>query len=310
MGTALANYQAIARDITIKVEDAIESATPFYPQVCTVVPSTGADEKYAWIGSMPGMREWLGPRDFKQLEAANYLLENKKWESSLELLKDNIDDDRVGLLGNLASELGQEAAYHPDELLQEAVTAGESEVCFDGQNFFDTDHAWGDSGTQSNDLAKTVVDSDDVTPAEFRDLLHEALVQMLGFKRDNGKRYFRPVIGRLNDLLVTVPLSLHTVAKKALTQPVVVEGGAGVSNFLADDFNLVTLPDMPDKKFDLYHTGGALKPYVFQARKPLMVQTKGDDDIEYKEIKVMTEARYNVGYLAWWKAVRTTISTA
>ncbi|QEF98155.1 Mu-like prophage major head subunit gpT [Stieleria maiorica] len=310
MSTGVASYKAIARDVTVKVKDGIKSATPFYPQLATIVPSTGASEKYSWLGSMPGMREWLGPRQFKQIEGADYELKNKKWESSLELLKDDIDDDQIGMLGNLGMQLGTEAAYHPDELMIDVMTAGESSLCFDGQYFFDTDHVWGDSGTQSNDLAKTVVDRDDITPAEFRTLWHEALVAMLGFKRDNGKPYMRPRIKQLDGLIIAVPLSMYIVAEKALNQPIVVEGGAGVSNFVVNKPMLLPLATMPDYKFDLYHTADPIKPFTFQARKPLKVQTKGMDDIEFKEMKVMTEARYNLGYLAWFKAVRTTISTA
>jgi hypothetical protein len=42
---------------------------------------------------------------------------------------------------------------------------------------------------------------------------------------------------------------------------------------------------------------------VFQKREPISRQPKGADDIEKKDIKFMTQARYNVGYLAWWNAV-------
>ena len=38
--------------------------------------------------------------------------------------------------------LATEAMYHPDQLFFEALVAGESTACFDGQYFFDTDHAW------------------------------------------------------------------------------------------------------------------------------------------------------------------------
>ena len=310
MATGVATYKAVARDVTVTVEDAVSASAPFYPQLATIIPSTGEDEKYSWLGSMPGMREWLGPRQFKQLEAADYVLRNKHWESSLELQKTSIDDDRVGMFGMLAQQLGTEAAFHPDELMMEAMIAAESQTGFDGQFFFDTDHSWGDSGTQSNDLADTAVDSDAITPAEFRNYVHKALVAMLGFKRDNGKPYMRPRIERLSNLLVVVPLSLYVTAEKALSQAIVVEGGAGVSNFMVNQVQLLPLATFPDKKIDLYHLGDPIKPYVFQARQPLRVQTKGADDIEFKEIKVMTEARYNVGYLGWWKAVRTTVGTA
>ena len=61
-------------------------------------------------------------------------------------------------------------------------------------------------------------------------------------------------------------------------------------------------------KMYLFNLDGALKPFVFQAREPISRQMKGLDDIETKDVKFMTESRYNVGYLAWWKAVLTTFT--
>jgi len=37
-----------------------------------------------------------------------------------------------------------------DVFFTETVEAGVSSLCYDGQNFFDTDHEEGDSGVQSN----------------------------------------------------------------------------------------------------------------------------------------------------------------
>ena len=53
----------------------------------------------------------------------------------------------------------------------------------------------------------------------------------------------------------------------------------------------------------LFNLRGPLKPMVFQAREPITRQMKGMDDKETKDVKFMTEARYNVGYLAWWTAI-------
>jgi hypothetical protein len=51
-----------------------------------------------------------------------------------------------------------------------------------------------------------------------------------------------------------------------------------------------------------------MRPFVFQRRAPITTGWKGADDMEFKELKFMTEARYNIGYLAWWKAVLTTFT--
>lgn len=316
MSLSTADYQAVQRGMTVMFRQAAAEATPFYPELCTVIPSKYADENYAWLGSMPGVREWIGPRQFKQLRAANYILPNKHWESSVEIEKTTIDDDRMGMLRPKLGDLADEAMYHPDELLfEKVVNLGESQPCFDGQYFFDTDHVWGDSGSQSNDLTYAAASGTTPTSGEFRAAFHQALIALLGFKNDQGKFLIRPKIGKLGKLMVAVPLALYEVAVKAFEQTIVLEDSVGLTNFTLEKPTVVVIQYMgagatngSDIKFDLYYTGGRLKPYVFQAREPLKFQTKGFNDIEFKVIKAMTEARYNIGFLAWWTAVRTTFT--
>ena len=316
MSTNVARYTAVQRDITKTVRDGVMSAAPFYPLVSTVVPSTSADEKYSWLGAMPRVREWIGDRQFASLRAADFTIANKHWESSLEIPRTVVDDDRLGTLRPQLLELGQEAAMHPDELLCSLINLAESSLCFDGQYFYDTDHLWGDSGTQSNDLTYNASDHTAVTVAEFRAAFTAAVVAMMGFKRDNGTFYQRPTIGRVDNLMCAVPLKLWEVATKAFEQTIALEGtSAGTSNVLIARPKVVVnqymgsgWTDGSDVKFDLYNLGAQLKPFVFQARQPLRVDTKGANDIEFNSYKVMTEARYNVGYLAWWAAVRTTFN--
>lgn len=314
MSLQTASYQAVQRDLTVVFRNELMKATPFYPELCTIVQSKGVDEKYAWLGDTPGMREWVGPRKFKQLRAADYTLANKTWEASLEVEKEHIEDDRMGGYKAKMGQLAVEAAHHPDELLFEnVVNLGESQACFDGQYFFDTDHEWGDSGTQSNDLTYNASDHTNVTEAEFRAAFHQALVAMLGFKNDQGKPYVRPTIGKLGNLLVVVPLALYETALKSFDQTTL---ATGETNWVIEKPRVVVAQYMgagftngSDVKFDLYYTGGKLKPYVFQARRPLRpLQWKGMNDAETRVLKAMTDARYNIGYLCWWYAVRTTFN--
>jgi hypothetical protein len=56
---------------------------------------------------------------------------------------------------------------------------------------------------------------------------------------------------------------------------------------------------------------GRVKPFVFQKRRSIRTPVwKGADDPETKTLKMMTDARYNLGYLAWWKATVTDVTQA
>jgi len=290
------------RTLTSKFVKTVQSATPFYPTVCNIMPSDGADENYAMLGDMPGVREWIGDRLFKELRAGTYLLANKEWESSLLIKKNDIADDRMGLYPTLMENLANEAAYHPDELFFTALLAGESQACFDSQYFFDTDHAWGDSGTQSNLLTYNASDHTAVTATEFLAAYHAAREKMVGYKNDQGKLLNRPVIGRMNQFLVVVPPKLRLAATAAFTSQII----SNSTNVVLDMPTIVESAYCTSNvKWWLFNLQGALRPFIFQARRPLGWATKGVDDRETKDIKFMTDARYNVGYCAWWTAVQT-----
>ena len=122
---------------------------PQYKQVATVVPSRTAAETYAWLGDMPRMREWVGDRVIKQLGAHDYTIRNRKFELSVEVRREAIEDDQTGIYAPLFQEMGRAAAAHPDELVFGALKRGFEVLCYDGQNFFDTDHPVG-GGTVSN----------------------------------------------------------------------------------------------------------------------------------------------------------------
>jgi phage major head subunit gpT-like protein len=291
------------RSLTNKFDIAAESATPFYPRIATVVQSTGADEEYGALGNMPGMREWIGERQFQRLRGTKFTIANRTWESSIIIEREDIEDARLLKYEPAFQALGAEATYHPDELMFELLIAGETELCLDGQAFFDTDHSWGDSGTQSNDITATAASGTTPTEAEFRTAYHAARAKMLSFKRDNGKLFHRPIIGPISDFLVLVPPAHEETAKKAFTQPFL---SGGESNFIMDQPTVLACTYLSADKFYLLRIGQPLKPFVFQARQPLQRQMKGMDDREFKDVKFMVDARYNAGYLAWWNAVLTT----
>lgn len=297
---------ATLRSLTAKFDNAVEAAAPFYPELCTIFPSDRADEEYGILGAVPGVREWLGDRDFKTLRGAKFTISNREWENSVRIEKNDIDDDRLSIYGPVLEQLGVEAAYHPDELLFELIIAAESSAGLDSQYYFDTDHVHGDSGSQSNDLTYTAATGTTPTEAEFRGAYHAARAAMLGFKRDNGKLYHRPTIKPITDLLVVVPVALQETAVAALNKDLV---NSGETNIVLDRPRIVSSAHLTDAaKFYLFRTGQPIKPFVFQARRPLARGMKGMDDREFHDVKFMTDARYNVGLLGWWNSVLTTFT--
>ncbi|MBO8125302.1 Mu-like prophage major head subunit gpT family protein, partial [Klebsiella pneumoniae] len=69
-----------------------------------------------------------------------YQLVNRSFESTVGVNRDDIDDDNLGIYATLFTEMGRAAGVQPDELTFGALTKGFSTLCYDKQNFFDTDH--------------------------------------------------------------------------------------------------------------------------------------------------------------------------
>lgn len=103
--------------------------------------SETSEEEYGWLGQWPGLREWVGERVLRGIAEHAYTIRNRKFESTIGVRRDHIEDDRVGVYAPLFSELGRAAGAHPCEMVFEALNKGHENLCYDGQYFFDTDHA-------------------------------------------------------------------------------------------------------------------------------------------------------------------------
>lgn len=305
MSLNTANSLAVLRGMTAKFDNGYQSATPYYPTKATIFESSGRDEQYGGLGKMPGMREWLGDRIFHSLRAQEFSIANRLWESSVSIDKIDIEDDRLGMYDMALEQLGVAAAYHPDELMLQLQVAGTSQQCMDGQYFYDTDHSWGDSGTQSNDLTVNAAAGDAMpTEAEFRSAYSQARAALLGFRDDRGKAFHRPTTQPITDLVLEVPVALQEIASDALYKALI---NGGETNNVLDKPKIVAIADLDtdnDRAMYLHRVGQPLKPFVFQDRRPVQRKMKGLDDNEFKDVKLMADARYNVGYLAWWYSVR------
>ena len=302
----VAAYQAVERQMTMLIEMALMEPTgpTIVDELCTVVQSDGEDEGYEWLGSVPGMREWVGPRKFKQLLAYEYTLKNKQFESSIELQKTRVDDDRLGMLDVLARRLVSKARMHPSKVLADLFNTAESALCYDGQYFYDTDHESGDSGTQSNLTSLDITDPTAPTPQQFRDAVDIMVENMLGFKDDSGDYFIDNVVEVPDNWVVRIPRHYLRIASKAYGQEISAEDVGGTI-IATTRHELVRPRIMPVQRMtgniiDLDYVGDEIRPFVFQDRSPLDVDSKGADDIEFKELKWMTESRFNCGFLAWF----------
>jgi phage major head subunit gpT-like protein len=143
------NLSTIYQGFKTAFKVAFGKVTPDWNKIATLVPSTTKTENYGWLAAWPQLREWIGDRQLKSLQAFGYAITNKKFESSIGVPRDDIEDDTFGVFGTLFAEMGNAAVTHPDSLVFPLLPAGTTSLCYDGQYFFDTDHPVG-TGVISN----------------------------------------------------------------------------------------------------------------------------------------------------------------
>lgn len=128
----------------LKFTQGVESASPDYIKIATVVPSTAASTGYGFLGEFPMLKEWVGERDVKQLATHEYALLNKLFEASISVPRTDFEDNDYGKYGVLFEEMGRNGAEYPDEYVYGLLTNGTTELCYDGQPFFSADHPVGE----------------------------------------------------------------------------------------------------------------------------------------------------------------------
>ncbi len=135
-----ANLKALYAAFNAAFKSGLGQAASQYQQIATVVPSTTGSEEYAWLGQLPGLREWLGDRVVHAIGNHGYTIKNKPFELTVGVPRTAIEDDQYGVYTPLMTEMGRAAEAHPDQLTFGLLKDGRTALCYDGQPFFSTAH--------------------------------------------------------------------------------------------------------------------------------------------------------------------------
>lgn len=162
----------------------------------------GDGEKLDFLGMVPALREWVGARSAKKPLEYKYQVTLKKFESTVELPLDWINNDKTGLVQSQMSMLAQR--YNPQwygKRVAALLNAGESGLGFDGKAFFADDHTWGDSGTIDNKLTYAAATGTTPTANEAASAIVAAVSAMQGFKDDRGE----PINESMSAITIVAP---------------------------------------------------------------------------------------------------------
>lgn len=270
--------------------------------LATSIPSTVKIETYAWLGAFPKFREWIGQRMVQGLKERVFQITNKDYESTIGVDRNALDDGQLASAQMIVQNMGLEAKRLVNDLLITALTNGHAAACYDGQNFFDTDHPTDPdlgAGTQSNYEASGFA----LTRANFI----TARGRMRAFKGENGRPF-----GAGNNLVLVVPLALEQTAIDIVGVDNVAVAGGVQTNTLKGAAKIVVVPELDavsTTAWYLFDVGpGDPKPLILQTRQAPRFQSKTNPDEEnvfwHKEYIFGGDCRYGVGYGAWFKAFK------
>ena len=287
--------------------------------VSMLFQSDQESETYKWLGQSPVMREWIGGRQAKGFRENGITIANKHFEATLEVLISELRRDKTGQLLVRIRELAERTNSHWASLLSTLIQNGTSSICYDGQYFFDTDHAEGKSGLQSNsitvDLSELPIPADEKGSATepsarvVKSAILRGVRQIIGFKDDQGE----PMNENARSFLVMVPTSFMDVVNAAISSPVL---SGAETNDLATSRNFgITYAVNPRltwaDKFAIFRTDGSVAPFIRQEETPVALNAiaEGSEE-EFKNQRHLygVDAWRNVGYGYWQKACLVTLA--
>lgn len=293
---------ALATSIKTIFNQAFEAAPSQWDKVAMEVPSTGASNTYAWIEKFPKLQKWLGDKVVKQLQAHGYTIVNNDFEATVEIDRNDIEDDNLGIYRPQAQMAGESSKQWADDLVFSALTNGFDEKCYDGKSFYATNHQVGEGKT-----AKVV--SNKLTVALSIDTLAAAKASygaartMIRSQKDNEGRPLN-----LNPNVLVVPPALEDIANALMTVDRLEDGKPNPYKGTAEVIVCGWLKT--DTEWHLLDASKAIKPIIFQPRKkPVFVQqtdTSSDAVFMRKKFKFGAEARGAAGYGLWQMAVGST----
>jgi len=146
------NLDLVFRGFQAIYDASFDGTAVHYDKIAMTIPSNSAEENYGWLGQFPELREWVGDRVIHGLSAHGFRIENRKFETTVTVKRDDMSDDRIGIYKPMFSEMGRVTRQHPDRLVLGLLKDGFNIPCYDKESFFSGDHPTGEKGKSISNM--------------------------------------------------------------------------------------------------------------------------------------------------------------
>lgn len=309
MGVARLGFRGVVGKFFQRLDPVV--ADDWAPMVAMRMDTDQASEEYRWLGMTPAVREWIGGRQASGLRESGITIANKTYEATLDVNADELRRDKSSQILLRVGELAGRVREHWDKLLSALiVTPGNA---YDGQGFYDTDHAEGDSGTQINLCAAAQLPGLDITTAasptveEAQVIMLQAIAYMMGYKDDKGE----PLNANAKGFGFMVPLNMYMPFAQAATMPLIASGSGAKTNILANmpSFQIKVFPNprlSTTTVLYMFRIDAEMKPFIMQ--EELLDIGEQDDTFLNNRILYGVKAIRAVGTAFWQYAMKMTTS--
>lgn len=145
------NLSYLHEAVSMTFRRGLERAVTPWDALAMPTNSVSKETIYPFAKDLGSIRRWVGERVIHNISAGDFRVSNEKFEKTLGIDREAIEDDTFGLLSGDFELTGQQAAEFPAERIYAMLAAGRDTKGVDGQYFFDTDHPVGETGeVQSN----------------------------------------------------------------------------------------------------------------------------------------------------------------
>lgn len=103
------------------------------------VGSSARENVYGFSSMSPDMNEWLADRKAEGQDGFEYRLKNRKFEKTIVVSRDDVDDDTLQIYSSKISTLANSYAYNIDTLTIAAMQST-TQLCFDELTYFNGSH--------------------------------------------------------------------------------------------------------------------------------------------------------------------------
>ena len=282
-----AYMQQVSKGLSKVFNDALQNNVCDYKKIATEIKANTMSVDYGWVGDLPNMREWVGDRELKDLSANKYTIQRKKWESTIQVERDVIEYDNLGIVKPRVQGMAEAIGAHYDDLVFSLLE--KNETCYDGKTFFATDHPVG-SETFSN--------------SHSLELTRENLLAVRKEMRAITNEFGKPL--RIVPNLLIVPPELEAKALEILNAQFVNGGDSNITYKICDYLVCDRLSD--EGAWYLLDVSKTLKPLILQINKKVefvALDNPTDENVFMKDAFLYgTRSEDNAGYGLWQLAAK------